>query len=524
LPSQLGRSIEKVLADIDLSPSIPLTDKIPLDPALFYEKLGYLRHPRTNQPVTSLAVYQIEVWKAVHQYRRVLVVKSNKVGLTTSSLMLDFQLALLPTSNALSTRRFDTLLIAQTKDLAKEHLRAGRKIIMDSPTYAKYLIESPSEITEFEDDSLTTSLKKAMRSEQTKTSVIYIRNPENERQPSRIIALGLNNPGAILSWRNVKHLHLSDSTAAQGDYSEGIDNALSRLANTNGTCLIETIPSGPEGKIYDMYRQYKGKEWTPGDFKVYEVTAEQAVHAGVIDQAFLDSEAKRLGPLYSMYYGAEFTQGAGNIFSNSDIDFCVGHYDLSFKLGSYRILCADPAFSKQGSKFGVLGLEKTDGVYYVKECREYQGSTTSEIIDIVYRIYKRDSYNVLKVDGAYPGLIKDWQNGAGERSSINAQSFSFSEKATTAPVNAAQMVNQIKLRIHPQFTELIRQMRTCRYDPHGKLDKSVHSYDLIDCLSMGLDDAGGSVNICLLPEDGFEGDAGDFLAFRQSRQSGVRIV
>jgi hypothetical protein len=438
--------------------------------------------------------------------------------------MMDLQLALLPISNPLSTRGYDTLVIAQTKDLAKEHLRTLRQLMMNSPAYSKYLIESPSEIAEFEDDDSISSLRKAMRSEQTKTSVIYVRNPENEKQPSRIIALGLNNPGAILSWRNVKHLHISDATAAQGDYSAGIDNALSRLANTNGTCLIETIPSGPEGKIYDMHRQYKGKEWQPGDFKTYEITAEQAVKAGVIDQAFLDSEAKRLGPMYSMYYGAEFTQGSGNIFSNSDIDLCIQHYDLSFKPGSYRILTADPAFSKAGSKFGVLGLERIDGVYYVKECREYQGASTSEMIDTVYKIYKRDHYNVLKCDGHYTGFIKDWQNGAGERSSINAVAFSFSEKATIAPANAANMVNQLKLRIHPDFTELIRQMRTCRYDQHGKLDKTVHSYDLIDCLSMGLDGGGDSVNICLLPEDGFEGDAGDFLAYRQARQSGVRIV
>ena len=66
--------------------------------------------------------YQIQVWKALQQWKRVLVVKSNKIGLTTSALMMDFQLALLPTATQLTTRGYDKLLIGQAIQHAKEHL------------------------------------------------------------------------------------------------------------------------------------------------------------------------------------------------------------------------------------------------------------------------------------------------------------------------------------------------------------------------------------------------------------------
>jgi hypothetical protein len=480
-----SKGIDRALSNFSATNYVPLNDKIPTEAQLFYDKLGHLRHPVTGKDVASLAEYQIESWNGLHEFRRLLVVKSNKIGLTTSTLMLDLQLALLPTSNPLSTRGYDTLLIAQTKDIAREHLRTLRKMIMESPAYAKYLIDSPNEIPE-NDSEL--NFKKLMRSEQSKTSVIYLRNPENEKQPSRIIALGTNSPGSILSWRNVKHLHISDPTATEGDYSEAIDNALTRLANTNGSAIIETIPSGPEGKIYQMYQQYHGKEWQQGDFKVLTIGAQEAVKAGVITQEFLDSEAKRLGALYPLYYGAEFAQGSGNIFSNEDIDLCIQHYDLAFKAGTYRIMACDPAFSKHGSKFAILGIEKIDGIYYVKEAREYSGLSTSQAISTVARLFERDRYSILKVDSAFPGLIEDWLKGAPDRAEINVIPFNFREKATTAPVQAAQMVNQLKVRIHPQFTELIRQMRICKYDKDGKLEKGYNSYDLIDCLSMALDE------------------------------------
>src|SRR5438132_3576491 len=157
----MGRGIEAALNDINLAEHIPLPDdsSIPTDPAKFYADFGYLTHPRTRQPVTELASYQLALWRGLHEYKRVYCLKSNKVGVSTSTLIADFQLAILPSSHPLSCRGFDILVIAQTLPHAAEHLRTLRKLILGSKKYRGFLISKPDEIT--------------LRDEVTKINTIY---------------------------------------------------------------------------------------------------------------------------------------------------------------------------------------------------------------------------------------------------------------------------------------------------------------------------------------------------------------
>ncbi len=488
MPSHLGKGIDAALNNLDINQSIPLNDKIPLEPQQFYAKLGYLRHSRTGQLVTSLTQYQVDAWKGLHQHKRVLVVKSNRVGVTTSTLMLDFQLALLPTSNPLSTRGYDTLLIAQTKEHSKEHLRTLRKMIMDSPTYAKYLIESPTEIGENGNEGGDSfNLKKVMRSEQTKTSVIYIRNPENEKQPSRIIALGLNNAGALLSWRNVKHLHLSDPTAAEGDITEALDNALTRLANTNGSCIIETVPGGPNGKIYDMWLRYHNKEWQPGDFKVYEIQAYGAVQAGIITQEFLDGEKRRLGHLFGQYYEAKFISATGNaMFEPSSLEAITQEYNLALGQG-IKVLAVDFGFGS--SKTAIAGLEAIDSISYVKLAEQWERPGASNMLDRIAKVYHEGRYTACCIDASQPGLIQDLQNGSndGTRQTVNnVIPIVFGEKLSEMVAQTVAAVKEKSVRIHPSFTELLSQLRAVQFNEKGNPDKKKITFDLGDAFMMAV--------------------------------------
>jgi hypothetical protein len=304
MPSALSRALDSAIDAWDYNANIPLPAQIPTDPQQFYRSFGYLEHPVTRAPVKELTPYQLAVWEALQTHKRVLAVKSNKVGLTTSTLLMDCQLAILPSSNPLSCRGYDQLVIAQTKDHAREHLRTLRKLLTNSKRYSPFLIDRPTEVSE-EDPTA------AMRAEQSKTSVIYLRNPDNERQPSRIIALGANSEGSILSWRNVKHVHISDITVAEVDYTGALNAAFTRLANTNGSMLIETIPNGAVGKIYEMYDN-------PGDFRTFSIPASEAVKAGIITAEFLAGEKQRLGPFYPQYYECAFLS-PGNTWYDSDL-------------------------------------------------------------------------------------------------------------------------------------------------------------------------------------------------------------
>lgn len=73
--TDLGRNINRVLDNLDLSEQIPLPsdDSIPTDLQEFYADMGYLQHPDTRKEVKALAPYQLEVWRAMQMNKRVLV-------------------------------------------------------------------------------------------------------------------------------------------------------------------------------------------------------------------------------------------------------------------------------------------------------------------------------------------------------------------------------------------------------------------------------------------------------------------
>lgn len=73
MPSQLGRNLDSVLKNIQLNDILPLDDKIPVEPSQYYSSFGYLQHPCTRKLVKKLAPYQVEIWKAPHEQKRVLL-------------------------------------------------------------------------------------------------------------------------------------------------------------------------------------------------------------------------------------------------------------------------------------------------------------------------------------------------------------------------------------------------------------------------------------------------------------------
>ena len=265
---------------------------IPLDPDEFYQDFGLLEHPLTKLPVNHLTAYQYAVWKDGQRHRYREVIKSQKVGIITSSLIEDFQ------KSITTCKGKEILVIAQDTDHAKDHLYTLRKLIINSNKYSKFLISKPTELL--------------LKDEVTKVMQLFIHNPDNPHKPTRIIGLGGSNPGSIWSWKEVAHIHMSDiAVSSRIDDAEVFGAAFSRLANTNGTMLIESPPRRPSGMIYKIYEMSKLKKdidvnSAMSQFKIHEIPALMVVEAGLINQEFLDAERERLGPLYPMYYECDF--------------------------------------------------------------------------------------------------------------------------------------------------------------------------------------------------------------------------
>ena len=271
------------------------------DPQLFYDDFGHVedfgkRDPQTGRPakVTHLAPYQIQFWKS---NRHTLAVKSNKIGLSTSSLIECFQKTLLP-----ETAGGEIIVGAQDQDFANKHIQDLKMMIKRSPKYAHMLIENPQ--------------KELLREMQSKVSAAIIRNPYDPKNPSWIVGVG-QSPGRTFSWKRIVHVLLSDiSLMVRKDWHSYWRGIYTRVALTNGLIKIESVPAGQQGLVWQLYKTLKfDRPRTVDDiidtdveastfvadpeslmptFKLFEFNADLAIAAGVMSQKFIDNAQRDL--------------------------------------------------------------------------------------------------------------------------------------------------------------------------------------------------------------------------------------
>ena len=499
MPSALGRGIDTALQSLDLSQQVPLPGNIPLKPEEFYPSFGYLKHPATREPVRALADYQYDGWRKFLKHGRILEVKSHRVGESSKWMLVDFQLAVLPSSHKISTRGYDTMLLAPTKPQAIEILRDFRRRALESKRYSPFILDKPAEIDEY--GSLST--KAILRDEKSKTEAIYIKNPEDPIRPSRIIALGAGNPGSLESWPNFKHLHITDITASRKDYKEALEIALTRIANTDGTVVIETIPGKPYGSIYDWAQRYRGipeSELQKGDFCYVEVTAEQAVAAGVMPKDFLEGERRRLTASdFNALYMAHFGGTTGNVFKSADIERAIElgkKYDPeSIRSTAEKSQGIDEGFGS--SMFGVCVVQKVDGILQVIYADEHERpDINTEAYEASQRI-RTWPIETTQCDAAQPAFIKLLKSKLGENPDyanipkdrhkwMRIKPTAFGTEHREMLGNAALLVEKGWVAIHPKFEKLITALRTAVAEDYS-LDKeaTIHD-DILDAFRLAL--------------------------------------
>ena len=293
-------------------------NQIPNDLSAFYKNVGYFLNQKTNELVEHLAPHQIQCWKDRDESKYRLYLKSQKIGLSTMILLEDFHIALTV------GRGKEILIISQSKEKAKEHIQDIKKMISTS-LYRDFLIDRP--LTE----------EDLLKDERTKIDTIYLRNPENPTQPTKIIALGITSAASLISFKRVCHIHMSDVTLAdmsEERFVEAFGGAFSRLANTNGSMVIECPPRGPSGPVFNIVDEddslkqdgvsieiKEGKKiLTPSGFLVRRYTYQVGLDCLMISPEFIEQEKRRLGVLFAMYYMADFYSTDQTWFDKHSID------------------------------------------------------------------------------------------------------------------------------------------------------------------------------------------------------------
>ena len=198
-----------------------------------------------------------------------------------------------------------------------------------------------------------------------------------------------------------------------------------------------------------------------------------------------DIETAKKSPSFEREYNLKYGFGSGDIFEG--IENIIEVYDLNV-IGGRGGCYGDPAFGS--SNFGVLGGEIRDDLLYVTEANEFPRPSPSAMLDVMEDMAHRYNDNC-KIDSAHPGFIRDLEErgvpalpinfGLQIRDHESANQQSLRSKMT---INASQMVKNGKVRIHPNHTKLIAQMRSAQFDKKGGIDKSELNADVLDCFIM----------------------------------------
>lgn len=436
---------------------IPYTiayEDIPRTSREFYKEFGPIRHQTTNEIIEDLADYQHEIFDC--QAKTVLVDKCQKSGVTTWELAHDFE------ETITIGRGKDCLIVGQTQQHAHEHIYTLKRMIADSKKYRKYMITDSKELF--------------FREEQTKMSVIFIKNPDNPFRPSRIIGLPFRQQ-SLWSWKNVFRVHISDPAIAQVVNDAGVFAAAKgRLANTDGNMMIEGPPNGPNGMFYEWYEQYKDN--LDPNFQVFLVVDEDAIKARVISREFLEQAKKELGPLYPQYYQGSFLIGVGNLFTEDMIIKCL-------VLGQQYRLDKIP-INPYAIHYGGIDPESLAAVYVIEVdfdaeivrvvvAQQYPREITpSQLAQEVFRVHEQIPNTYWFMDGNHRGYVnelkamfdedQDWQAKDHFDDDVRIVPVNFSQEHKQMLVHFWNLANDGMIAIDEELAPyLVKAMRTAKH-------------------------------------------------------------
>ena len=269
-----------------------------------------------------------------------------------------------------------------------------------------------------------------------------------------------------------------------------INAAMTRLANTDGTMIIETPPYGPRGKVYEIYMQSKlaKGDSIEGQFKLFTIPAREAVAANLITQEFLEGQKVELGSQYAAYYEAEFSAATGSVFHIEDVEAAsaVPYNPLDpLPYGVSSCIGIDPGFGS--SPFGICVSTFIDGKARILFADEFPRPDHEEMALQIWDLIQYHNCNKVYIDNSSPSMIKSLKIHWGERSDyenidreqyrfMKVEPISFGKEHKNMLAHAKMMIDKHYVAIHKDFEKLIVSLKTA-VEHNGSLDKEVTAYD-----------------------------------------------
>jgi hypothetical protein len=294
----------------------------------------------------------------------------------------------------------------------------------------------------------------------------------------------------------------SDITMTDHDYDPVVKGLFTRLANTRGYFVIETIPRGPVGLVYDTWLRNRTQGST--DFKVREYPVLLAVEAGLISEDFLEAEKQRHGIDFDRLYNCSFAATAGNVFNLQEVEYCVSssNYDPNdpafLRNRNYpKAMGIDPGY--RTSKAGIVVGQFRNGVIEIIVSKELQ-EPNSVLVNEIFDLMNRYVIETVFVDASATAFISDIKDR------INESTYEIMKDMIHIPTNmerivpvpfnplnrpmlthANQLVSDKFLKIDKSMEPLLIQMRNAQHN-QGKLMKNEQgmTYDLLDALFLCL--------------------------------------
>jgi hypothetical protein len=211
----------------------------------------------------------------------------------------------------------------------------------------------------------------------------------------------------------------------------------------------------------------------------------------------LDSHAQEYMGVWGHNVGDIYSQEAIDEITSDDYEINPSDMEMN------RVGFCDPAFGT--SKFGIVITETRNRIIHVIYSKSYERKSSAQMINELKRL--RDEYHVRTwgCDAANPEIIKAMR----EEIYLSTTGVDYRTKGKKLVEVGAETVAKRKVRIHPIFLNLKKQIMAIKYDKNGKPKKTnSNPFDEGDAFNGNLylrKHGGGYVSISTEQED-FETD------------------